>query len=899
MLSIASLSDTPDPLVQGTPVTLTANDVTGRLVRVYFYRETNGEAGLQSDTATPDLLVGSDLSSTGGYTVSVPTDGLSPGPYTYYAQGESLFGSGENLEWVLTNVVETVNTVVRPNSPPTIGGLVLSPGSTFPPPDFIHVTPIGVADPDGASDIAAVFYYFNGRSVGSTYGGDFSFDLAPGSLPVGTGELSAKALDHAGAESPLVTAPITVLNDPPRITKFVASTPNLYNQPIHFQVEVLDANRDAFVSLYRESNGTPGLQAEAGGDVKLIGAYTPLLEQYDTVPPGAYTYYATATDRSGASDFQSAAAFVLPNRPPMIDHLAGETGGNPLQPLPVTVEPDQGVKLTAVDARDPDASAVQVAFYMEGNGLPGLQVGSDARVSDFGPPTYSFRVGLSGRSTVYAVTRDASGLMSEPASGEVVVRNRRPALGSLSAAPARVAADGTVTLTASNIFDLNGAADVHAVAFYRESNGVPGFQVGGDAGLGLDTTPADGFSLAVPAASLPGGTNQFYATAVDSGGEVSEPATAAAEVEAAPTIASLTDTPDPVAPGGTLTLTAAGVADFNRDAVTVWFYRESDGTAGFQPTDELLGPAGSTSNYSLSFAAPSPAVRTTYTYYAVADDGHSRGNVVSTQNTVGTGPEPATVVGRRLLYNNSAFDGNSPAANAADDAAIPEDKQGALPGEPLGPANVSTFTRGINGIVLDVRNLPADPEGYEALGLNQEDFQFRAGSAGSPSSWLLAPPATSVTVRRGAGAGGSDRVTVLFADAAIRNTWLEVEVLADGHTGLAVPDVFYFGSLVGDTGDSATAFRVNALDLGAVKKALNGTAGITSRVDFNRDGRINALDLGAAKLNLNRSLAAPAISLAASVATAALEPSPAPAAGLFSTTRVRDDATADVLGLTT
>jgi len=319
-----------------------------------------------------------------------------------------------------------------------------------------------------------------------------------------------------------------------------------------------------------------------------------------------------------------------------------------------------------------------------------------------------------------------------------------------------------------------------------------------------------------------------------------------------------------------------------------------------QADDALLGPAGSTSNYSLSFAAPSPAVRTTYTYYAVGDDGHSRGNVVLTQNTVGTGPEPATVVGRRLLYNNSAFDGNSPAANAADDAAVPADKQGALPGEPLGPANVSTFTRGINGIVLDVRNLPADPEGYEALGLNQEDFQFRAGSAGSPSSWLLAPPPTSVTVRRGAGAGGSDRVTVLFADAAIRNTWLEVEVLADGHTGLAVPDVFYFGSLVGDTGDSATAFRVNALDLGAVKKALNGTAGITSRVDFNRDGRINALDLGAAKLNLNRSLAAPpAISLAASVATAALEPSPAPAAGLFSTTRVRDDATADVLGLTT
>ena len=78
----------------------------------------------------------------------------------------------------------------------------------------------------------------------------------------------------------------------------------------------------------------------------------------------------------------------------------------------------------------------------------------------------------------------------------------------------------------------------------------------------------------------------------------------------------------------------------------------------------------------------------------------------------------------------------------------------------------------------------------------------------------------SVTVRRGAGAGGSDRVTLVFADNAIRNTWLRVTLLAGAATGLAAPDVFAFGNLPGDTGDGSTSFRVNALDLASVKRAL-------------------------------------------------------------------------------
>jgi len=52
-----------------------------------------------------------------------------------------------------------------------------------------------------------------------------------------------------------------------------------------------------------------------------------------------------------------------------------------------------------------------------------------------------------------------------------------------------------------------------------------------------------------------------------------------------------------------------------------------------------------------------------------------------------------------------------------------------------------------------------------------------------------------------------------------------------------------------------------------VKRALNTTAGLTSRIDFNHDGKVNALDLGAAKANLNRSLNLTNVSVAGALAT--------------------------------
>jgi hypothetical protein len=211
----------------------------------------------------------------------------------------------------------------------------------------------------------------------------------------------------------------------------------------------------------------------------------------------------------------------------------------------------------------------------------------------------------------------------------------------------------------------------------------------------------------------------------------------------------------------------------------------------------------------------------------------------------------ADVAGRHVFYNRSAYDGGDAAATDADDNAIATDKAALLPGGGAATfANVTSYSRGINGIMVDVAGVPTGV----AFAPTPADFVVRTGNTSGTINWAPAAGPTSVTVRPGAGANGSDRVTLLWPDNAIQRTWMRVTVLANSRTGLALPDVFTFGNLTGDTGDTGAPYRVSALDLAAVKQGLNTASVLTGRLDFNRDGRVNALDLAAARANLNRVL---------------------------------------------
>jgi len=198
------------------------------------------------------------------------------------------------------------------------------------------------------------------------------------------------------------------------------------------------------------------------------------------------------------------------------------------------------------------------------------------------------------------------------------------------------------------------------------------------------------------------------------------------------------------------------------------------------------------------------------------------------------------VAGRHLFYNNSKLDGNDPAANAADDAAIDPAKKALLPG--AGEAafkNYTSFSRGINGIMIDVAGLPVST-------LEAADFAFTYGIDDTPGDWLPATAPTTIAVRAGAGTGGSDRVTLVWADHAIPNgNWLQVTVLANAHTGLAANDVFYFGGAIGETGNSTTDAKVNSQDVIRIRNNYTGfgTVGIESVYDFNRDRKVNSQDV--------------------------------------------------------
>ena len=202
-------------------------------------------------------------------------------------------------------------------------------------------------------------------------------------------------------------------------------------------------------------------------------------------------------------------------------------------------------------------------------------------------------------------------------------------------------------------------------------------------------------------------------------------------------------------------------------------------------------------------------------------------------------PTAPTVVGRYVFYNNSVFDGNNPAANAADDGAIATDKQ------PLGEADTARFTnytsysKGINGLMVDVAALPS---GHT---VTASDFSFKIGNDNNPNAWAAAPAPNGFLIRPGAGVEGTTRIEFTWADRAIRNEWLQVTVKADANTGLSAADVFYFGNAVGESGDSAADAVVSSADeLGARNDphSFLQPAGITNVHDYNRDGRVDAAD---------------------------------------------------------
>ncbi|MFV2068555.1 MAG: hypothetical protein ACC645_16415, partial [Pirellulales bacterium] len=267
------------------------------------------------------------------------------------------------------------------------------------------------------------------------------------------------------------------------------------------------------------------------------------------------------------------------------------------------------------------------------------------------------------------------------------------------------------------------------------------------------------------------------------------------------------------------------------------------------------------------------------------------------------------VVNRQVFYNGSRFDGRNSAADANDDLAIAPGKRALLPGATASRANYTSFSRGINGLIVDIQGL-ANPQ---AIG--PDDFAFLTGNSDDLESWSEMTEPVSVTVRPGAGAQGADRITIVLPDHAVEGTWLQTTVLANADTGLTSNDVFYFGNAVGETANRVTNALVDDADITLIGDHQRGPfdpAPLIDPYDINRDGLVNATDIilardhsvdpGQALMLLDAPLGSgttAAVASSASTSTESAEPVPTVdlmATGVETTLSVSIDAARSVAG---
>jgi hypothetical protein len=167
-----------------------------------------------------------------------------------------------------------------------------------------------------------------------------------------------------------------------------------------------------------------------------------------------------------------------------------------------------------------------------------------------------------------------------------------------------------------------------------------------------------------------------------------------------------------------------------------------------------------------------------------------------------------------------------------------------LPGQTASFANYTAYSRGLNGVIIDVASLAGTP--------TPADFEFKTGNNNDPASWTTLATPPDISVRTGAGMGGSDRVTLIWPDGTIAKTWLQVTLLATANTGLASPDVFYFGNAVGEVGNTTANAIVTAADEAQVR--VNFTTGfatvpVTSAYDIDKNRFVQASDAALARVN--------------------------------------------------
>lgn len=216
-----------------------------------------------------------------------------------------------------------------------------------------------------------------------------------------------------------------------------------------------------------------------------------------------------------------------------------------------------------------------------------------------------------------------------------IVASPTPTIGSFTVTPTSVTQGNSITLSASQVSVSSGS--IAHVRFYRENNGVTGFQFGSDQLVGSGTQSGDTWSLVASTTGIPLGTGTYYAVATSAVDMMSAASTATINI---------------VAPPVTGTLAAWEMTG-----------QTSFGTNGLMPTSSLTGitsPTGLTrgSGVTTTGTAASNAWGGTGWSQTTSADGVNASKFVTFSFQVGVGSE-ASFSSLDLYYRRSSFGPNS------------------------------------------------------------------------------------------------------------------------------------------------------------------------------------------------------------------------------------------------
>ncbi len=652
------------------------------------------------------------------------------------------------------------------------------------------------------------------------------------------------------------------------------------------------AEADCLVRVYRDLNNNSQIDAgdDQVGQQQLTGGGTAFAVSVSLVQNAVNNFLVTATDVAGSI---SAPADV-----PTI------TEDSQAPAAPVVTIPGAATTANAasylIQGTAEANSFVRLYVDVNNNGLvdDGEALAGQQQVTG-GGTAFAISVALlQNAENNFAVTAtDAAGNVSPPADVPTITEDSQAPVAPLVTIPAAAATVNAAsylvqgTTEANSLVTIYVDADNDSVVDAGETLAAQQQLTGGATSYSIST------SLTQDAA------NNFVVTATDAAGNVSPVADVPTITEdsQAPTADIVDVTPDPRSTAvGIVTInfsegvSEVSIADFTltRDGVGVDISGLAVTGSGTSYTLDLSSVTALPGSYVLTLVAAGSGIQDA-AGNALGADANDAWTMASSNSTV---------VGRHIFYNNSYFD-NNPAAGRNDDNAIASDKQALLPGQTAGFAHYTSYSRGLNGIMIDFDELPAE--------LTTTDFQFKVGNTTTPDTWTAGPQPT-VAIRRDVGAALVDRVVLVWPDApnpgSISKQWLQITVLANERTGLSSPDVFYFGNAMGDTGagNLANVVLVDVNDeFGCRTHPRNflNPAPIEDPYDFNRDTRVDVVDEFVARSNpasfLNglKLFATPIVSAIARASSLSASPRHVPpsAVGMDPARAVLETATATVL----